>query len=402
MTDPVQSQPPPDPGPKTAPETLVLRASPRRIARFRRGVLIGGAAAGSIAVAGIAWMALSPPSLRFAESEREPVIADHRPQAPALAGLPADYDAIPRLGPPLPGDLGGPILEHQRSLGLEPGDLEGDFTMVDHAAEAERQRLAAQALQAREAGVLALTASRPPQASAPSAPEAPSFDMGGLADTVAPDAQSRMAGMIGRADGGDIYNPHRLETPASPWQVMAGSVIPAALVTGINSDLPGVVVAQVTEDVRDTVTGRTVLIPQGSRLIGRYDSAIAFGQSRAFLVWNRIILPDGSSIRIDNLPASDAGGYSGLEDQVDHHAMRMLRGIGMSTLLGVGTELALGGSDSDLVRALRLSTQQSANQAGQQLIGRHLDIQPTIRIRPGWPLRVVVHKDLVMRPWTRP
>ncbi|TRO95486.1 TrbI/VirB10 family protein [Glycocaulis profundi] len=401
MTDARNHNPPPDSSPKASPETLVLRARPRRIARFRRGVLIGGAAAGAVAIAGVAWMALSPPSLPIGEADREPVFADHRNPATAIAGLPAEYDAIPQLGPPLPGDLGGPILEHQRQLGLEPGDLESEFDMVDHAAEAERQRLAAQALQAREAGVLALTASRPPQGSAPSMfmPDIGGIEAGGLAP---PDPQSRMAAMIGSSDGGGTHNPHRLETPASPWQVMAGSVIPAALVTGINSDLPGVVVAQVTEDVRDTVTGRTVLIPQGSRLIGRYESAIAFGQSRAFLVWNRIILPDGASIRIDNLPATDAGGFSGLEDQVDHHTMRMLRGIGMSTLLGVGTELALGSSDSDLVRALRLSTQQSANQAGQQLVGRHLDIQPTIRIRPGWPLRVVVHKDLVLRPWTGP
>jgi type IV secretion system protein VirB10 len=196
-----------------------------------------------------------------------------------------------------------------------------------------------------------------------------------------------------------IYNPHALQTPASPHQVMAGSVIAASLVTGLNSDLPGLVVAQVTENVYDTVTGRTLLIPQGARLIGSYDSVIAFGQSRALLVWRRIVLPDGSSIQIDNLPATDAAGYAGLEDEVDFHTWRLIKGVVLSTLLGVGTELSLGGEESDLVRALRESTQQNANRAGQRITERNLNIQPTITVRPGWPLRVIVHQDLVLRPY---
>jgi type IV secretion system protein VirB10 len=155
----------------------------------------------------------------------------------------------------------------------------------------------------------------------------------------------------------------------------------------------------VTENLFDTVTGRTLLIPQGARLIGSYDSVVAFGQSRALLVWQRIILPDGSSIQIDNLPATDAAGYAGLEDKVDFHTWRLLKGVALSTLLGVGTEVSIGDDESDLVRAVRQSTQQSANQAGQQIVTRNLNIQPTITVRPGWPLRVIVHKDLQLRPW---
>ena len=181
--------------------------------------------------------------------------------------------------------------------------------------------------------------------------------------------------------------------PRSP-----GSVIAASLITGLNSDLPGLVTAQVTENVRDSVTGRTVLIPQGSRLIGRYDSVVAFGQSRALLVWQRIILPDGGSIRIDNVPATDTAGHAGLADRVDRHTWQLLKGVALSTLLGVGTELSFTG-ESDLVEAIRESAQRSGARAGDQLVGRNLDIQPTIRVRPGWPLRVVVHKDIVLRPW---
>jgi type IV secretion system protein VirB10 len=116
-------------------------------------------------------------------------------------------------------------------------------------------------------------------------------------------------------------------------------------------------------------------------------------------VWRRIIMPDGSSIEIDNLPATDAAGYAGLEDEVDFHTWRLIKGIGLATLLGVGTELTFGSSEGDLVQALRQSTQQSTNQAGQRLVEKNLDIQPTITVRPGWPLRVIVAKDLVLRPY---
>ena len=199
----------------------------------------------------------------------------------------------------------------------------------------------------------------------------------------------------------DIYNPHALQTPASPHQLMAGTVIAASLITGLNSDLPGFVIAQVTENVFDTVSGRHLLIPQGSRLVGKYDHLVAFGQERALVVWQRIILPDGSSIVIDNLPATDTGGYAGLADQVDFHTWKLLKGVALATVLGVGSELAFdsGNSlgDSDLIRALQQSTQATTNRAGQRLIERQLNVQPTITVRPGWPLRIIVHKDIVLR-----
>jgi type IV secretion system protein VirB10 len=196
-----------------------------------------------------------------------------------------------------------------------------------------------------------------------------------------------------------IYNRHALQQPASPYQLMAGTIIAASLVSGLNSNLPGFVIAQVTENVFDTVSGRHLLIPQGSRLVGKYDNIVAFGQERALVVWQRIILPDGTSIVIDNLPATDTGGYAGLADQVDFHTWKLLKGVALATVLGVGSELAFGTSDSDLVRALQQSTQATTNRAGQRLIGRQLNVQPTITVRPGWPLRVIVHKDILLRPY---
>lgn len=142
-----------------------------------------------------------------------------------------------------------------------------------------------------------------------------------------------------------------------------------------------------------------MLIPQGARLIGSYDNVVAFGQRRALLVWQRIVFPDGASMRLDNMPATDSAGFAGVEDQVDFHTWRLLKGIALSTLMGVGTELSLGSGESDLVRAIRESTQQNAARAGDQITSRNLDVQPTITVRPGWPVRAVVNRDLVLRPW---
>ncbi|HKY82842.1 TrbI/VirB10 family protein [Novosphingobium mathurense] len=405
---------------KVAPEKLVLRAAPRRVVRFRRGVIVGGAAVASLAIAGTAWMALGPKTLQIVPSE-DKAITDRRTPADAVANLPGDYSKVtpttPILGDPLPGDLGKPILDRQRELAAEgaipsdPAAAPQGMTAAEQAAEAERQRIAAQAHQAREAGVMvqssgwaagvSMATGSDGAATASITPATENEQAGHLA--LDPDrdqnAQQRKLDFIGQQSSSGIYNAHALQTPASPYQIMAGSVIAASLITGLNSDLPGMVVAQVTEPVFDTVTGRILLIPQGSRLIGSYDSVVAFGQSRALLVWQRIILSDGSSIQIDNLPATDAAGYAGLSDKVDFHTWRLLKGVALSTLLGVGTELSLGSDESDLVRAIRQSTQQSANQAGQQIVSRNLNIQPTITVRPGWPLRVIVHKDIQLRPW---
>ncbi|MBP7339684.1 TrbI/VirB10 family protein, partial [Niveispirillum sp.] len=135
------------------------------------------------------------------------------------------------------------------------------------------------------------------------------------------------------------------------------------------------------------------------RLIGTYDSRVSFGQERALLVWQRLIRPDGTSLQLDNLPASDTEGQSGLSDEVDFHTGRLLKGIAMATLLGVGTELTFGQQESDLVRAVRESVQQNADRAGQRLVERNLDIQPTLTVRPGWPLRVIVRRDLIVSPY---
>ncbi|MFO6290790.1 TrbI/VirB10 family protein, partial [Pseudomonas aeruginosa] len=199
----------------------------------------------------------------------------------------------------------------------------------------------------------------------------------------------------------ETRNSGNLKMPASPYQVMAGTVIAGALVTGIKSDLPGDVIATVTEPVYDSATGKFLLIPQGSRILGKYNSQVSYGQSRVQVVWNRVILPDTSSLTLDNLVGTDPAGYAGLEDDVDWHWNRIVAGAVLTTLLGVGAELAAPENRQDgnrIVIAGRDSAQDSINQVGQEITRRNMDIQPTLTIRPGLPVRVIVNRDLVLRP----
>ena len=196
-------------------------------------------------------------------------------------------------------------------------------------------------------------------------------------------------------------NAGRLTVPAGTNVLIAGSTIAAALITGLSSDLPGEVVAQVTEDVFDSTTGHTRLIPQGARLIGSYDARVGYGQSRALVVWTRLILPDGRSLDLDRLIGTDAAGQSGFADRVNHHTGKLLQAGLLSTLFGVGSNIATSGSGNDgIAFAIRDSAGQSIERAGDKLVEHQLDVQPTITIRPGARVRVLVSRDLVLEPWT--
>lgn len=388
---------------KLDPETLAIRARPPRAIRFKRGVIIAVAAAASVSIAAVTWIALKPSFVRHMNAPEDISQPNARATSDALAGAPATYGDVPRLGPPLPGDLGRPILEHERAVADSVNPASQQF---EQAAAQERDRQLTQLKAARESGVLvqerqAGASAETAPVSAPASPSAPA-DAPKLAldATKDPNAQQRKADFVGALDPRGDVNPHTLTPAPSPYTLSAGSVISASLITGLRSDLPGLVTAQVTENTYDSATGRTLLIPQGSRLIGSYDSVVAFGQSRALIVWQRIILPDGSSLRIDNVPATDPSGYAGLADKVDFHTWQLLKGIALSTMLGVSSQLALSGQ-SDLVQAIRMSTQDNVSRAGDQITQRNLGIQPTITIRPGAPVRLVVHKDLVLAPWTK-
>ena len=386
---------------KVDPETLVIRAQPQRAIRFRRGLIVGIAALGSVSLMTVTWIALKPRVFSAVSEQTELSEPNGKAVSDALNGLPASYGDAPRLGPPLPGDLGRAILEQQRAMAIETGV--GDANRSVQAEQAERERRMAERKAARESGILVQdrSASGAGETSAPPSTTAtPAADPAKLAldPDHDPGAQQRKADFIGSLDPRGDINPHELTAAPSPYLLSAGSIIAASLITGLRSDLPGLVTAQVPENVYDSPAGRILLIPQGSRLIGSYDSVVAFGQKRALIVWQRIIMPDGSSLRIDNVPATDAAGYAGLQDKVDFHTWALLKGVGLATLLGVGSELTVTG-ESDLVQAIRESTQQNVSRAGDQITQRNLQVQPTITIRPGALVRLVVHKDLIVSPW---
>jgi type IV secretory pathway VirB10-like protein len=316
--------------------------------------------------------------------------------------LPRDYAGVsqntplpagvPPLGPPLPGDLGRPVLSPQAP---GPG-----------AVDPEQQRIAQESEAARTSRLFATTSTRERPASAiPPLGDQKTATPTGQADTPPLDPESllnmqdRKSAFLNGAVDRKTVSPDRLESPASRYVVQAGAVIPAALITGIRSDLPGEVTAQVTENVYDSPSGRFLLIPQGSKLVGAYDSQISFGQDRVLLVWTRLIMPNGRSIVLERQPGADTQGFTGLEDEVDQHWGRLAMAAALSTMLGVGAELGATNNDSAVVTALRRGTTDSLNQTGQQVVRRNLNIQPTITIRPGFPVRVIVNRDLVLAPY---
>lgn len=396
MTEATTTQPA-----KLDPESLALRSRPPRAIRFKRGVIIAISALGSVSLMTVTWLALKPRLFHRAAGQEELSQPDLRPASDTLNGLPTSYGDVPRLGPPLPGDLGKPILDRQQQLStqINPSDQQRQ-----QAEAAERERRLAELKAARESGLLvqnrqAATAVDAPTASVSAADGAQSSPPKLVLDpTNDPNAQGRKEAFVGKLDPRGDVNPHVLTPAPSPYTLSAGSVISASLIIGLRSDLPGLVTAQITENTYDSATGRVLLIPQGARLIGSYDSVVAFGQSRALIVWQRIVMPDGSSLRIDNVPATDPSGYAGLSDKVDFHTWALLKGVAISTLLGVGANLTFTG-ESDLVQAIRESTQQNVSRAGDQITSRNLAIQPTITIRPGAPVRLIVHRDLILAPW---
>jgi type IV secretion system protein VirB10 len=403
---------------------LQIKGRPPSAKRFNRRVL-GGFLGGTTLVLMIAvgFALRSPDSAGEAPQELYNTTSKTLPDS--LSTLPTTYDDVtperPVLGPPLPGDVGAgfysgpnevptdnpfryqpPAHEYAPVPGFEPAannsanapsPRTSKLFFISHNGGGDSQRNTDQS----GGGQIAASQTGP-------------FADPGIAALAAIFGQEGAGLSQGNGDangnsnstfepsGSEIYNPHHMERPASPYQVMAGTIIPASLVTGLNSDLPGQVIAQVTETVFDTPTGKHLLIPQGTRLLGRHDSDIEAGQSRALVVWTRMIRPDGTSLVIESLPSVDLTGQAGLRDRVDRHAGSLFGAAILSTILSVASEI---GSDEDdmITEAIRNGGQDTINQAGQKVVTRALSRKPTLRVRPGWRLRVIVNRDLILAPY---
>lgn len=409
--DEAESQEQPRPEKNIAAE-LRLRPERPRVVRLSRKVLAGAGGVAALGLGGALIWALQSSQPRQAQ---ELYNTENRQTADGLARLPSDYAGIPRqvpqLGPPLPGDLGRPML----NAGVQPQPIPGAPAPAAPQPDPEAQRLAeerrriAQEMEAARASRLFAAETR---AQASSATPTPTGDLASLQQPQNPfgvaglgqsqpqptENERRVAFLNGPVDRRTISS-ERVQAPASPHIVQAGAVIAAALITGLRSDLPGQVTAQVTENVYDGPTGRTLLIPQGARLVGQYDAQVSFGQSRALLVWNRVILPNGRSIVLERQPGADPSGYAGLEDEVDNHWGQVFRAAAISTLLSIGSEAGAGDEEDDLIRAIRRGSSDSISQTGRQIVGRSLNVQPTLTVRPGFPVRVILTRDLVLEPY---
>lgn len=395
---PAAAAPQASPQPASAnPTAFQLRGPTPRVMRLsRKALAVLGIVAG-LGIGGSLIYALKPPGEREA---KELYSTNSRAAAETITSGPKDYSQVPKLGPKLPGDLGGPIVSAQQrgqNVPMPPIGAGQPDPRVQ-AAETARQRAEQERDSARMSGMFLggsgagavampsmpnLTAESPDASGAASPGEAPQTD------------QNAKRAFMAQASSQRTVSVERLTAPASPNIIQAGSIIPAALITGIRSDLPGQITAQVTANVYDSPTGRIVIIPQGARLIGEYDSDVAAGQTRVLLAWDRLIMPDGRSIVLERQPGADAAGYAGLQDHVNQHWGNLLKAAAVSTLLGVGAELGAD-SDDDLTRALRRGSQDTINQTGQQMVRRQLNVQPTLTIRPGHPLRVVITRDLII------
>lgn len=220
-----------------------------------------------------------------------------------------------------------------------------------------------------------------------------------------PAADRDKEGFFTRADRKHWLAPYTREA-GLPFEIKTGTVIPGVMVTGVNSDLPGSIIAQVSQNVFDTATGHQLLIPQGAKLYGAYDSRVIYGQSRVLIAWNRVIFPDGSAVTLGSMPGADMSGYAGFTDQVDNHYLRIFGSAMLMSLISGSTSYAVdsvsngsgGGNEATTVQdAMASALAAQLGQTTQTLLQRNLNIKPTLEIRPGYRFNVVVTKDVAFR-----
>jgi type IV secretory pathway VirB10-like protein len=191
------------------------------------------------------------------------------------------------------------------------------------------------------------------------------------------------------------------EAPRTPYELRAGFVVPATLISGINSELPGQIMAQIAQNVYDTATGKYLLLPQGSRLVGAYSSDVSYGQARVLVAWQRIVFPDGKAMDIGAMPGADSAGYAGFTDQVNNHYLRLYGSALLMSAVTAGitynqhqNQSTLGYQQPNASSALSQALGLQLGQVTAQMIAKNLNIAPTLEIRPGYRFNVIVTKDM--------
>jgi type IV secretion system protein TrbI len=387
------AQLPPPAAPEAHPHEMRLHPARPAVTRLSRKVLLGLSVAGTLVILAALGVALWP---HAQAPQSESVNTGNRNTPEGLAGLPKDYaelaKATPKLGPPLPGDLGKPML----NAGVTPPP------MPKPQLTPEQQRIVQEQDAARTSHLFAINNTVPaPQSAAPASLSGtiPQVSQASSDPTSTENMQENKIAFANSAPDINAVSPARVQHPASPYVLQAGWVINAALAKGMNSDLPGDIHAQVTQNVYDSPTGRYLLIPQGSMLEGKYNSQVSFGQTRMQMIWTRLIFPNGNWISLGHLPGADGEGNAGVEDGVDEHWGSIFKAAVLSTVLSVGAEAGTSDTENNLAQAIRAGASQSINQAGEQIVERNLNIQPTLTARFGLPVTVTVDQDLILEPY---
>jgi type IV secretion system protein VirB10 len=361
------------PEPKAPPPALTLRTVGPRAIRLRKGAVQVAVIGASALLAGaMAWAFVVQPELRDAARERantDEAAETRGPVRPAelVTAQPASYDRLP---PPRTAQPAAP----------EPDKTAGQTAARDAARQPRRPTASAGP---RPVDLARSSALFFPASSAPAPPSATEKTGPETADVTA------------------VYNGHVLTEPLSPFELKAGALVPAALLTAVDTARAGPVVAAVTEPVYDSVTGRFLLLPQGARLIGRHEGESAYGDRRAFITWNRLILPNGKSLVLTDEPGVDAGGATGVRGEVDRRLFRM----GVATLFaGAVTTLGQAARDGDdrsggLLGDAGDAAAIAGARVGGRLIDRELEVRPSIRLRPGERVRVLITRDLILEPY---
>lgn len=225
-----------------------------------------------------------------------------------------------------------------------------------------------------------------------------------------PAAERDKEAFFDRARKDTTWQLQEQRTPGMPLELKTGAVIPGVMLTGVNSDLPGNMIAQVSRHVFDSATGRNLLIPQGTKIYGVYDSRIIYGQERVLIAWNRLIFPDGSSISLGAMPGADMAGMAGFNDDVNNHYLRIFGSAFMMSLVSGGLAYALDGvndgtsteNGTSMKDEMTASLSQQLGQTTTTLLQRNLSIKPTLEIRPGYQFNIVVTKDVIFKePYSR-
>jgi type IV secretion system protein VirB10 len=411
--------------PKHTADALTGSGKAPSVKRFNRKMLaIIGVVAGVVIILAFA-VGLQQPKAKAPD----PVATTGKPPVPnaAVNSLPGGYDSmVPQLGEPRPGDLGtvngtagagGNVNPNAPPRQLTPIEQYVQQAELDRLRNEDRARSATVSF-ANAGGNDASTASQPSTGAldatqlqqrllelaqrggggAPGAVPA-SANLSARDDANRQDDKTEFAGRMRDTD----FDLHAtLQRPRSPYTLFAGTILPCVLTQGINSDLPGQIGCMISQNVYDTVTGQHVLLPQGTKVIGTYDSRIAYGQERVLVVWTRLLRPDGSTLSLEGMPGIDLSGYAGLTGHVNNHYIRLLAGVVLGSVLGASSQIAVG-ANSQNPSFSQLAIQgagQNINEAGQQITRKNLNIQPTIEVPPGGRLNIFATKDLILPPWT--